>query len=1128
MRFLRTKKLHIATLFLSAFIGGTAWMLVSPAVLNATVSPRKFVPPTQPDPTANLFGTADDFLKPPPANYVQYDPASYLAPGGAPGSPGSQPTPTEQQKGAAEAAAGNVKPDKAAQMTCLGGATGLSFSFNGCVAQVMNLFMWLSARTLWIAGVLLNMTINYTLNLNTLLERLPVVDIGWKVLRDLANIVFIFIALWCGLSITLGIGDNGKKAWGLLAQMVLVALFMNFSLVITKAVVDVSNVAALHFYSLIVEPGKEGDYDSGLSESFLYGLKLSTLYNTSDRSNENLGAHNMIQSVNESGGGKDLSFTNIILIGAFGSLFIIVTAWVFFAAAIMFIYRAVTLIMLMILSPLAFVGLILPGASSMAHQWWHKLWSQSFFAPLYLALAYVVVRTINAEAFQQGLIGSASGKATGFAAAITGTAFDNVAVIFNFVILIGLMVGCLVVAESLGAKGSDMAMAGWKKIKDTTLGGVKTVSGAAARGIIKAPSAAIRGAGAVASGQTASTVGKWMASTKLLNNRVTGGRGKIWGEKLAGTGKRLQESTWGKTASKVGSMGSKATDVRYWEERAGQSRWGNTSLGKALRAVTTGAVANMKIGDESLEESHQRGMKQENALHNARLATEARKAKGELDPLWHQQDHKRDEEEKAKQGVHDAEEAVEGAKLGLTPEQQKKVREKEKALAEAKAGTPEYQQKVKEKEGEVEESEGRLQKAQAARKLNDTAENQEKEKKAEEDLKAKNEALTKAKVITPEHDAKIKAAEEELNKAKTAGLKQEQQDAITAAETNVSNAKKKLETAKAEKPNPADQRQLDNAKTGLEKAQKELEKAQKDIEAMEKALAAAKASKDLVERASAFTLENELKKAKEDPSGLLKTAENKQKTAEGELEAAQGGFNEREEQRANDVAAAQTELTKAEQELETAKGPTEEQKEAGENWKAYQKAKEASDANPNDDGLKKKADAAKGKLTDEYKKLAEAADNLVRATKDLNEFKEKNGKKIADLVGKRSRAYAQMSSPEFIEYATKEDKMNLDFECDPPGHYMAVKDDEHLTEYEKEVATHNYVHRMVTEAKRSEARSERFNEMILKFQKTFGKNERVMKQLEAVFDRAGLVEHIKELKRVIELAEERKRNASRD
>lgn len=1083
MRFLRTKKLHIATLFLSAFIGGTAWMLVSPAVLNATVSPRKFVPPTQPDPTANLFGTADDFLKPPPANYVQYDPASYLAPGGAPGSPGSQPTPTEQQKGAAEAAAGNVKPDKAAQMTCLGGATGLSFSFNGCVAQVMNLFMWLSARTLWIAGVLLNMTINYTLNLNTLLERLPVVDIGWKVLRDLANIVFIFIALWCGLSITLGIGDNGKKAWGLLAQMVLVALFMNFSLVITKAVVDVSNVAALHFYSLIVEPGKEGDYDSGLSESFLYGLKLSTLYNTSDRSNENLGAHNMIQSVNESGGGKDLSFTNIILIGAFGSLFIIVTAWVFFAAAIMFIYRAVTLIMLMILSPLAFVGLILPGASSMAHQWWHKLWSQSFFAPLYLALAYVVVRTINAEAFQQGLIGSASGKATGFAAAITGTAFDNVAVIFNFVILIGLMVGCLVVAESLGAKGSDMAMAGWKKIKDTTLGGVKTVSGAAARGIIKAPSAAIRGAGAVASGQTASTVGKWMASTKLLNNRVTGGRGKIWGEKLAGTGKRLQESTWGKTASKVGSMGSKATDVRYWEERAGQSRWGNTSLGKALRAVTTGAVANMKIGDESLEESHQRGMKQENALHNARLATEARKAKGELDPLWHQQDHKRDEEEKAKQGVHDAEEAVEGAKLGLTPEQQKKVREKEKALAEAKAGTPEYQQKVKEKEGEVEESEGRLQKAQAARKLNDTAENQEKEKKAEEDLKAKNEALTKAKVITPEHDAKIKAAEEELNKAKTAGLKQEQQDAITAAEAKVLKAKKKLgeEKVKAEK-----------AKTDEEQ---NVKKTQEDLN---NARATPGVSPEVIA------------------------------TVEARAEDAKKGFDNHEVLRATSVAAAQTELTKAEQELETAKGPTEEQKEAGENWKAYQKAKEASDANPNDDGLKKKADAAKGKLTDEYKKLAEAADNLVRATKDLNEFKEKNGKKIADLVGKRSRAYAQMSSPEFIEYATKEDKMNLDFECDPPGHYMAVKDDEHLTEYEKEVATHNYVHRMVTEAKRSEARSERFNEMILKFQKTFGKNERVMKQLEAVFDRAGLVEHIKELKRVIELAEERKRNASRD
>ena len=94
MYFLRTKKLHIATLFLSVFIGGMAWMLVQPTLLHATiVPPFVYVPPTPPalgpggDPTG--VGTQPT-----------YDPASYFAPGGAPGSAGSQPTAAEKAAGA--------------------------------------------------------------------------------------------------------------------------------------------------------------------------------------------------------------------------------------------------------------------------------------------------------------------------------------------------------------------------------------------------------------------------------------------------------------------------------------------------------------------------------------------------------------------------------------------------------------------------------------------------------------------------------------------------------------------------------------------------------------------------------------------------------------------------------------------------------------------------------------------------------------------------------------------------------------------------------------------------------------------------------------------------------------------
>lgn len=601
------------------------------------------------------------------------------------------PLNAEREAGAAKAAADSAKNNQSEDL-----AKGLScysppfhININACIASVMETAMWLSARTLWISGVLLNITLNYTLNLNTILERLPIVDIGWKVLRDIANIVFIFITLWCGISITLGIGDNGKKAWGYLAQMVLVALFMNFSLFIAKAVVDVSNIAALHFYSLIIQPDKQKDYDSGLSEAFMYGLKLSTLYNIKEIQAEGAGSDvNFVNSAARNGGVTgNLSWTNIILIGFFGSLFIIVCAWVFFAAAIMFIYRAITLIILMMLSPLAFVGLILPGASGMAHAWWSKLWSQAFFAPLYLALAYVVVRTINAPAFK-GVFENTGDATKGFAAAVTGTAASNVAVIFNFVILIGLMVGCLIVAQSLGAHGSEMAMAGWEKIKGAAVGGVVGIAGASARGLIKAPSAGIQAVGNVGAG--ASGLGKWMASTKLLNNRFlkdTALTKKVagWGGKLSHAGEEFHEKGFGSKMRKVTSK-AEFLDPRYLEERASQSKLGQTMVGRALRGVTTGALANVKIGKQSLEEAYQEGEEMSSKRREIGYGNTARENAKKLEPLHEKEQKLMDEKLKAEVAVNEAEKQLkEAEKLSDTdPTKTEKKNEAKTAITAAK------------------------------------------------------------------------------------------------------------------------------------------------------------------------------------------------------------------------------------------------------------------------------------------------------------------------------------------------------------------------------------------------------------------------------------------------------------
>src|SRR3989338_8917985 len=331
------------------------------------------------------------------------------------------------------------------------------------LASMANLLLSLVSWLVWIAGAIFNYSVETTLNMNGLLANIPVVDIGWRIIRDIANIVFIFIALWSGISITLGL--NAEKAWGLLAHMVLVALFINFSLFITKAIVDGTNIVALHFYNLMKDPASTTNADAGISGAFMNGLKLQTLFDSKELGQggkTDTAAAILKADLNTA---KHVSEWNIVLVGVFGSIFLVVTAFVFFAAAILFIIRAITLIMLMILSPLAFVAWILSGASGLASKWWSTLWSQAFFAPLYMALAYVVVATINSPAFGANL------NNLSFAAAFTSTSGGvHTSLIFNFLLLIGLMIGCLIVAQSLGAKGGGMVMKMGGQLKSMGMG----------------------------------------------------------------------------------------------------------------------------------------------------------------------------------------------------------------------------------------------------------------------------------------------------------------------------------------------------------------------------------------------------------------------------------------------------------------------------------------------------------------------------------------------------------------------------------------------------------------------------------------------------------------------------------
>ncbi len=374
------------------------------------------------------------------------------------------------------------------------GACGM-FSPLDCItffiAEMGNVVLSLVSVVLNIAGAALNFSVDLTVNMSAFLDKVKIVDVGWKIMRDIANLFFIFILLWVGIRTILQMGSDSEVRKTLL-WVVMMALLINFSLFITKAVVDMGNIATLHFYDamrpdlyengVLVKDAAGKPVKAGLSDIYMEGLKMQTF----------MGSGSSVNNLVASAGGFANQFIKIGVVTILGSVFFLVAAFVFFAAAFLFIGRAVVLMFLMLLSPLAFAAQAIPSLQGQAKKFWETLFSQTFFAPFYMALTYVVAKAIQSGGFAH--LTNITGNQASFAALLTGEPHDNIGIVVNYIFLIGAMVYTLIMANKWGAHGSKMVM-GWGKSLRGWGQGVVTglAGGVAARALGGAAKAATGG-----------------------------------------------------------------------------------------------------------------------------------------------------------------------------------------------------------------------------------------------------------------------------------------------------------------------------------------------------------------------------------------------------------------------------------------------------------------------------------------------------------------------------------------------------------------------------------------------------------------------------------------------------------
>jgi len=279
-----------------------------------------------------------------------------------------------------------------------------------------------------IMGIFMEAAINYSI-INTEFYDMDTVRAGWAVCRDLANMFFIFILLYIGLSMILQLsGVNTKK---MLISVIIIALLVNFSFPFTRIIIDATNLFAMEFLCALTDDQCNAAL---ISNVFSNGLQTHTIHKNA-----------------EATGAIKIAFTTLL-----GSVFLIIAAFIFLAIAIVFVVRTVVLLMLLIFSPLAYLAMILPATAGFARKWWEQLLKQAITAPAIMFMLYLTGMMIHF-----GLPGVLETQTLSFWTILTNPTQalrGGINIVLQFFIVCAMLVGSIMVAQNIGAYGASGAI----------------------------------------------------------------------------------------------------------------------------------------------------------------------------------------------------------------------------------------------------------------------------------------------------------------------------------------------------------------------------------------------------------------------------------------------------------------------------------------------------------------------------------------------------------------------------------------------------------------------------------------------------------------------------------------------
>ena len=354
------------------------------------------------------------------------------------------------------------------------------FGFDDIAASVVGkLAFFVSYLVGLIGGVVIMFEIwvlQILLHIGSQIINSPVVKNGFPVTLAVANLTFVLGIIVVAIMTIVRSQTYGMKQ--ILWKLIVMAILINFGLVIAGPILGFAD-GLTSFFLNSIDPGKGEDPAASMKN---FASAIAGALNpqkgvvvTKESIDKNRGEIKELSGAFTSGA----SFGKLVtpLVSVFFSMWtVLIMVIVLGALVIMMAIRYVYIGILLVLLPLAWASWVFPSFRQYNEKWWNKFLSQAFFAPAVVFFLWLALMTSKGMAGMipehltpalgrtDGVLGALSQFFTGLFSGILTQAMQAF-------IIVGIMVGGLIVAQTLGihfasaaigaAKGASKAFGGY-------------------------------------------------------------------------------------------------------------------------------------------------------------------------------------------------------------------------------------------------------------------------------------------------------------------------------------------------------------------------------------------------------------------------------------------------------------------------------------------------------------------------------------------------------------------------------------------------------------------------------------------------------------------------------------------